>query len=502
MLLLRTFFGAQASRTLLAVAALLLAASCAQNPVSGRSDFVVISEDQELRMGRSFDQQVKKETPVYDHKNGDREALAAYVERLGQNLARVSHRANIEYRFSVIDSPDVNAFALPGGYIYITRGILAYLNSEAELAAVLGHEIGHVTARHSVRQISAQQGASIGITLAAILIPGMRNVNTGNMIDIAANAWLSGYGREHELEADRLGAEYLTRTGYPAQAMIDVIGVLKNQEKYADALANSEGRKPRAYHGLFATHPDNDTRLKEVISAAAKSTAEAMAASGGVQVSNDRKRDVFLEKMDGVTFADSLSQGVVRDNVFYHPELKLVMRFPQGFRVINQPTRLVAIAPDGQLTMELFLETAARNAAPADILRRKASIEGGIDQSAVNGHPAALANVRGDRARAGVIQVGGNTFALVTQAKTPQVLRTNVEASNTVFRSMREYQDTDALLAKPLRMKIIRAEPGMTYAALAEKSPLGRTGEAQLRLINAQYPQGEPVPGSRIKIIE
>ncbi len=216
-----------------------------------------MSESEEVSLGHKYHQQITLEMPVYNDP-----ALTAYVNEVGQRIARASHRPGLTYRFTVIDSDTVNAFALPGGYIYITRGILAYLNSEAELAAVLGHEVGHVTARHSVRQHSAATASNVA---GAILGAATGVAASQDLFNVFGKAMLSGYGREHELESDRLGAEYLARTGYDPQAMIEVIGVLKNQELFERQRASAEGREARAYHGVFASHPENDRRLQEVV---------------------------------------------------------------------------------------------------------------------------------------------------------------------------------------------------------------------------------------------
>ncbi len=159
----------RANAVFLALPLLLLLADCAQNPVTGQQDFVMMSEAQELSLGLKADQEAKRQYPLYDL-----HGLAKYVDEVGQRLARQSHRNSLGYSFTVVDSAEINAFALPGGHVYITRGILAYLNSEAELAAVLGHEIGHVTARHSVRQMSAAQGADIALSIASIFSPVLR----------------------------------------------------------------------------------------------------------------------------------------------------------------------------------------------------------------------------------------------------------------------------------------------------------------------------------------
>ena len=246
---------ASACRPLLVVTTALMLTTCAKNPVTGKKDFVLMSEQQEIKMGQEADGEVKKEYGSYD-----RESLQKFVSELGQRLAAQSHRSNLKYQFTVVDSADINAFALPGGYIYVTRGILAYLNSEAEVAGVLSHEIGHVTARHGVKQQSMAHAANFGVLLGAILVPGLRNESAMGMMQNLSVAWIRGYGREDELEADRLGAEYLARAGYDPQAMIKVVTVLKNQELFDAELAKQEGREPRKYHGTFDTHLRTTTR--------------------------------------------------------------------------------------------------------------------------------------------------------------------------------------------------------------------------------------------------
>lgn len=238
-------------------------AGCATNPVTGGQDLSLMSEQREISLGKKNHPQILKQYGRYD-----KEALQTYVNRIGQDLVKHSHRLKLNYTFTVLDSAEVNAFALPGGYIYITRGIMAYINSEAELAAVLGHELGHVTARHGVQQYSKALATSIGMTLATIFVPELQNDVSQQLMNVMGNAILSGYGREHELEADRLGAEYLARTGYEPGAMIDVIGILKNQEEFEKERAKKEGREPRVYHGVFASHPSADQRLQQVVGAA------------------------------------------------------------------------------------------------------------------------------------------------------------------------------------------------------------------------------------------
>lgn len=474
----------------LALCAALAVVNCAQNPVSGNPNFVTMSEAQEVNTGRSEDQKVRAQYGVYNDP-----ALQSYVDAVGQRLARASHRAGLQYQFLVVDSPQVNAFALPGGYIYITRGILAYLNSEAELAAVLGHEIGHVTARHSVQQLSAATAANIGVSVLQIFVPQIRNSGGDVLLNTLGGALLSGYGREHELEADRLGAEYLARTGYDPQAMIKVVGVLKNQELFDAEIAKAEGREPRAYHGLFASHPDNDTRLQEVVREAAKfKSAE-----------NRINREEFLRRADGMVFADSPDQGIVRDNVFYHAALGLSLRFPAGWKVQNNPQNVVASSPGRNALIDL---RGAGNAAgaPGDVLRRILKLGSGssVTPLSVGGLQAASAEttLAGKPTRVTVVFLDKKAYAIGMQAGDDAAFRQHAAAMETTLQSFHAITAAERALAKPLRMRVITAAAGTTFAALARTSPLGRNAENHLRVINDLYPAGEPAAGQSLKIVE
>ena len=258
--------------------------ACSTNPATGKKDFSLMSKDQELSMGAQGHRRVLKQ---FRRLNNPR--LQAYVNNIGQSLARKSHRNNIPYKFTVIEDPNVNAFALPGGYIYITTGLMAYLNSEGELAGVLGHEIGHVTARHGAQQ----QSAGLARALALELLSKKAGKSTMNSLNQFSTALIRGYGRDHELQADKLGAEYLARVGYSPKNMYDVVSVLKSQEEFSKYMARREGRQPNSYHGVFSTHPSNDQRLKTVINAA-KSIKTA-----GTRNAN---HDGYLRQINGLKY--------------------------------------------------------------------------------------------------------------------------------------------------------------------------------------------------------
>lgn len=270
--------------TSLLVTTLLFVSACSKNPVTGRKDFSLISEQQELSMGAQAHRSILKQK-----KRLNNPRLQSYVNNIGQQLARQSHRKGLKYTFTVLDDPSVNAFALPGGFIYITTGIMAYLNSEAELAGVLGHEIGHVTARHGVKQQSAGMASAILVSVLA----KKGGAGSGKQYSQLGRALLSGYGRDHELQADRLGAEYLARIGYKPQNMIKVVSVLKAQEDFEKYQARQEGRKPRSYHGVFSSHPKNDLRLQQVINEAKKYQR-----SGAKDAGHDR----YLRQINGLKY--------------------------------------------------------------------------------------------------------------------------------------------------------------------------------------------------------
>ncbi len=389
---------------------------CAVNPATGEQDLVLMSEQSEIALGRKTNKEVLQQYIVYDDPE-----LQAYVNEVGQALAMNSHRNNLIYRFTVLDSRDVNAFALPGGYIFITRGLMAYLNSEAELAAVLGHEIGHVTARHSVRQYSATQLTGIGTVLASIFIPGM-NQASNQLMQVMGTAFLRGYGREHELEADQLGAEYLARTNYDTESMLDVIQVLKDQETFETQRAKSEGREPRIYHGLFSTHPDHDTRLQEIVANASKYQSQTEGIKGEAE---------YLNKIDGLIFGDSPQQGITRGNNFYHESLGISITFPKRWNVTNLPDKLVINAPLGAATQQILLDDINKRISPREFMIQRLGLDNLTNDQplTINGLEAhtGIATINtsnGKRsARFTVIYFNNQAYILVGVTKVPEACR-------------------------------------------------------------------------------
>ena len=470
-------------------------AGCATNPVTGGKNFVLMSEQEEVALGQQYHPQIVSQHGLYP----DAE-LQEYVNRVGQELAKASHRPHLEYHFTVLDDDIVNAFALPGGYIYITRGMLAHLNSEAELAAVLGHEIGHVTDRHAARQHSQSQLLGVLGSVAGAAT-GVAGSTTANLF---GGALLKGYGRNHELKADELGAEYLARTDYPPEAMIEVIEVLKNRERFEIDRARKEGREPKVYHGFLASHPDNDKRLREVVE-----KAKELGEGNPARVN----RDGFLQHIDGMRWGQGGQAGVVRENEYYNARLAIKISMPDTWDIQSQAGKVLAVAPGQAAALQVSTMPLAPQLRPRDFLIRRLQVTGikeGRDVSVggMQGFIAIAANESpyGKRlVRYAVIydQSSGQAYVFSGAEKRNSV--DDIAADRyfipAIF-SLDKLTPGDYALAQPAVVKVVTPNAGTNIEALAAQSPLGPYAAEQLRLLNDLYPSGEPESGQPIKVVE
>jgi predicted Zn-dependent protease len=485
-------------QTLLLAAALasgLALGGCATNPVTGRSDIVTMSAAQEAELGRKMHPQILQQYGRYSD-----EALQAYVNDTGQRIAAASHLPDLQFTFTVLDSEEVNAFALPGGYVYVTRGILAYLNSEAELVAVLGHEVGHVTARHAVRQQSGATAAGVGATLIGVLTG---SGDLANLANYAGTALVRGYGRDMELEADSIGAEYLVRLGYSPEAMIDVVRLLKNQEMLEVQIARQEGREPRVYHGVFSTHPDNDTRLKEVVASAGKA---------GTGEARPDGRDAYLQRISGMPLGPSREQGVVRGSRFYHGTLGMTVAFPSGWAVQNLPRKVVATSPQKDAMLQLSAVPPPPDVRPGELLARSlpgVPLSGGepLEFNGLSGYTAIARDVAlpwGNRgpARYAVVYYNGLAYVFTGATRLSSALGASDPLFMSSIKTFRRLRDNELKLAEPNRIRLIKASPQTRIATLASASPIEKYPTERLRLLNDLYPNKEPTPGQWIKVVE
>ncbi|WDE04020.1 M48 family metalloprotease [Thalassomonas viridans] len=480
---------------ILSIPLLLLAlASCSINPATGTPDLVLMSEEAEIAMGKEMHEKLLKSVPVYQD-----EELAAYVDRIGQKVAKNSHRPDIKYHFTVIDAPDINAFALPGGYIYINRGLLAYLDSEAQLAAVLAHEVGHVTARHVVRQDTARKGAGI-LSIFSVFTTGSTVI--GDVTNLWSTAAVKGYGREMELEADGFGAEYLFNSGYDPLAMVETIGVLKDQEKFSRYRAKEEGKKTRSYHGVFSTHPRNDIRLKEVIAKAGEFPANQ---SSTANKSEYRKHTEGL--VYGVNYDAKLQAEPKEPGRYTHAKLGFSLVFPEKWQIENTRKAIVSQPDDKSAEIKLTVALTNKSIPPADYLRgmtKTQMLQRSEDfaQNGLIGHTGIIVDEQGDyKQRVAVLYQGRRAYMLTGTVINPQA---DVDYDEMFLKSIHSFkpQKSSARKQKSKTLHYVKANENTNIEQLAKQLKIGAYAPQQLRLINGLYPRGEPEPGNWIKIIQ
>ncbi|PZQ43462.1 MAG: peptidase M48 family protein [Micavibrio aeruginosavorus] len=309
--------------------ALLATGSCTVNPATGENQFTAfLPAGQESSVGASEHENVKK-----TYGNFVTGPVAEYVSKIGQKVAANTERTDVQYKFYVIDSPIVNAFAVPGGYIYISRGLMALANDEAELAGVIAHEIGHITARHAATRMS--QGVLVGLG-AAILSAATGSDAVGQVANVGSDLYIKSYSRSQETQADELGVRYLSRAGYDPNAMADFLKSLDAQTKLDQHIA---GQSEGVGSSYFSTHPVTADRVTNA-------KAVAVNYQGGKTI---RNRDVYLSMINGITYGDSEEQGFVRGDNFYHPKMGFTFSVPSGFKIDNNPSELIAANDDGAI---------------------------------------------------------------------------------------------------------------------------------------------------------
>jgi predicted Zn-dependent protease len=467
--------------------------SCAVNPATGQGNLVLMSERRELEIGKEEHDKVMASMRVMQD-----ERINAYVNEVGQRVAAVSHRPDLKYTFTVIDSPEINAFALPGGYVYINRGLLLYLKSEDELAGVLAHEVGHITARHAIQQQArgrlGNTAAVVGGVVAAVVTgSGSIGSELAQIGSIWAAAGASGFGRENELEADSLGAEYLYNAGYNPRAMIDVLSVLKNQEDFNVRVAQ---RQP-TYHGLFTTHPRNDVRLQQ-----------AVAQAGTLSAENVRESDhsVFRQHMDGMIFGENTAVASDR-NRYYQELLSYTMVFPDAWAIRETPTTVQAVSPDNSALLRVETQRMQENKEPRLFVRDNLGIADlqrsePLSQYRLLGHTGVHVNAAGREERLAVIYLGPRVYIFrgeVLDADNSDQLDRLLLSSIRTFRAI---QANERPGAGALRVRYVQVTEGFDWRALAVRSPIQQYPEETLRLLNGYYPIGNPRPGDWIKILQ
>jgi len=308
---------------------LVLIPSCAINPVTGKKQLMLMSESQEVALGAQYDPSVVSTFGVYDNPE-----LLAFITARGNEIGKISHRPNLEYHFKILDSPVVNAFAVPGGYVYFTRGILAQFNNEAELIGVLGHEIGHVTARHSASQQSKQQLGQL--LLMGGMIASEKFREFGEYAMQGMELLFLKFSRDNESESDRLGVEYSSKIGYDAHEMANFFNVLNKMQMGSDHAGVPT---------FMSTHPDPANRFNAV-----NHTTQIWQDS--LKNTNWKvNADNYLRMIDGLVHGEDPRQGFVENNMFYHPEMKFKYPVPPGWQLQNSPIQVQMAPKDGNALM-------------------------------------------------------------------------------------------------------------------------------------------------------
>jgi len=483
-------------RPLLAIVLLsILLTACATNPATKSSEFVLMSEKQELAIGQQMAMQVAKQLPLLPEKD----PLARYVDQVGQRVAATADRPELFYRFHVIDNGTINAFALPGGHIYIHRGLIAHLNSEAELAAVLGHEVGHVTARHAVQRYSRAQAANIGITVATVLAGAPQAA--GDLGNLLATAMIMGYGREQELESDELSLKYLARAGYDAKATIHLLETLERLDALVKQEKEDAGEKVQAYHGAFSSHPETKKRIEESIAKAASMQAGAMNRVG---------REALLAAIDGYPFKDGTRDGAVVGRRFLHPDLGIQLEFPDEWVINNTPAALTARIRKKDAYFLLAMRHLRKRASAEEVLKSlyPARRMGPVTSGTHNGYSYARSRVMASAPSVSTAAIDANlflerdkAFIVLLYSKRNEIDRyqPQFDRIRNSFRSYDVKRDGDIP-----RVRVYTWKKGDSWEALARRNRqiLGRFTAQRLAILNGMEPESTPAPGTIIKNVK
>jgi predicted Zn-dependent protease len=443
-------FAPRAAAALLACAAVT---GCAINPVTGQRELALISEDQELAMGREASGQVASTLGLVDDA-----ALQQYIDGIGRDLAGISERPELPWEFRVVDDPTPNAFALPGGYIFVTRGMLNLMASEAELAAVLGHEIGHVTARHSVSQMSRAQLAQLGLGLGMVLSPELAQL--GDLAGTGLQLLFLKYGRDDERQADELGFRYMLERGYQVTEMAEVFRALLQAGELA-------GASPLP--NWLASHPAEPERIESAEQRAAALTSPPTDLRVGV--------DEYLDRIDGLVYGDDPRNGFFRDDWFYHPELIFRFRVPADWQRQNLPQIVQAVSPEQDAAVQLSLVPAGSpaEAAQAFFTQQGMTRIGGV-QRQLEGNAAVIsefqAQTQGGAVRGYVTHVahGGAIYQIVGYAP-GGAFGQRSGLLQEIVTSFEPVRDRDILDVEARRIAIVRLPEAMSLEQFARQYP-------------------------------
>lgn len=476
----------------------LLLDSCAKNPVTGKNEFMLMSKEQEIAMGQQSDPEIVAFFGLYQDKQ-----LQGFIDEKGKAMAAISHRPDLPFEFKIVDSPVVNAFAVPGGFVYFTRGIMAHFNNEAEFAGVLGHEIGHITARHSAKQYSNAMLGQLGLVAGTIISPEF-----AQFADIASTGLqllFLKFGRDAESQSDKLGVEYSTKIGYDAAEMAEFFSTL-------DRLSTQAGAED--VPTFLSTHPDPADREQRVAKLA--ETWKKKTNATDLEVG----RESYLKMIDGMVYGEDPKQGFVENSVFYHPELRFQFSIPSSWAVQNTPQQVQMAPKDGKAVMMLRLGegTSLENAAQTALKNYQLTVVQS-KQETVNGLPALV--VLADRTAQQqqqqqqqqqnaqqslrvllyFIQYGGNIYNLIgasTQADFPAYM----QLFQSTMETFRELTDPSKLNKQAERIKIRTVPQNGTLSQAFSSLRIDQKRMEELAVLNGMSLNDQVQRGTLIKVIE
>jgi predicted Zn-dependent protease len=462
----------------------LLSGSCAMNPVSGGPELMLLSESEEIQLGKQTDLQVRKQYGVYEDQK-----LNAYLNDMCQRLAKVSHRPNLPYKFETVDASAVNAFAVPGGYVYFTRGILANLNSEAELAGVMGHELGHITARHSAQQYSRAQLAQFGLVVGGLFLPDL----VSGMAQMGVGMLFLSFSRDNERQADELGVEYASKAGYDGNELAAFFETLERMNPGSDR---------SGLPGWFSTHPSPDDRVVAV-----RREARQWRQKLGMR---DPKvnRDVYLRHVDGLVYGDDPRQGYVDEGIFYHPDMKFQFPVPANWKVNNTHSQVQIMSEnkDGGIIFSVATASSPKEAAAKFTQANRASVLAS-DPITVAGFSAQrlVCDVRG---QSGTIRVV-SYFIQKDKAifyfhglSSPSVFDKHLNTFERTMKGFKELSDQKKINVKPDRIRLRTTKTAGTVESSLRSMGIPKEDLDDIALLNGMELKENLPANTLIKVIE
>lgn len=474
--------------------AVLTFIACSTNPATGRREISLVSEQQEIQLGRQAHQQTIQQFGVYD----EQPRVNEMVNRVGQRIAAVSDRPDLDWTFTVLDSPMLNAMALPGGYIYITRGMLERMNSEDELAGVIGHEIAHVTARHAAQRISQAQLAQLGLVVGAVVAGPQAAQAYGDLAQLGATLLFQRYSRQQESQSDLLGAAYMAEAGYNPIGSAEMLRTL----------SRLRGQKATSIDQYFQSHPDPDKRVADVMN-----QVEEIRQVNPQIVSISMDRSPFVNQLEGMITGKSTQSVVIKNNTIYEKKHGIVLPFPSAYEGVAGMGGVFQIVPENRgsagsavyvdaVPLELIKTRDVRGALRQNFQQMGLKYVSSYEARAKDGTRFPI-DLWAGRTQSGTVAVetaywiDGNEVVVFTEVS-PSVQRGQSHLANTF--AMLEINPSTARRADPPRLRVGQASSRQTWQDLA-RSATGDPGDAsELAAING-FDATTPVPsGLTVKL--